>query len=96
MTRAHLHGVTILADATMAMVTFPQGKPRRFFIRNAEEFHAAKGLCWHRIAGESVSERVVDDVSAALDDAWESHIEEAWAALEARTADPDAEDSERT
>ena len=80
MTRAHLHGVTILADATMAMVTFPQGKPRRYFIRTTDELSAA--ITAARVRLERQAYRAV---IGAIEDAWASHIDEAWAALEART-----------
>lgn len=82
MTRAHLHGVTILADATMAMVTFPQGRPRRFFIRTTDELRIAQETTRHRVTGDSVA---CCKVNEAMRDAWERHVEEAWAALEVRT-----------
>lgn len=83
MTRAHLHGVTILADATMAMVTFPQGRPRRYFIRTTDELRIAMDTTRHRVTGDAL---VCSKVNEAMRDAWERHIEEAWAALEVRTA----------
>jgi len=82
-TRAHLHGVTILADATMAMVTFPRGRPRRFFIRTTDEL----GMALDAAEGSLDSAEKIVEVEEAIEDAWESHIEEAWAALEARTAE---------
>lgn len=85
MTRTHLHGVTILADATMAMVTFPQGRPRRFFIRTAEGLALAQDVARSRSGFGMTGHLNARDVVDALRDAWESHIEEAWAALEART-----------
>lgn len=82
MTRVHLHGVTILADATMAMVAFPQGRPRRLFIRTGDELRVAQDTTRFRVGGDTAPA----EVNAAMRDAWERHIEEAWAALEARTA----------
>lgn len=80
--RVDLHGVTILADATMAMVAFPQGRPRRYFIRTAEELRIAMDTTRHRVSGDVL---VCSAVNDAMRDAWERHLEEAWAALEART-----------
>ena len=85
MTRAHLHGVTILADATMAMVTFTTrlaGIQRRLPIRTAEELLRAD-----RALRAAVAPEACDAVCSVMVDAWESHIEQAWAALEARTAE---------
>lgn len=81
MTRAHLHGVTILADATMAMVSFHH---RRFFIRTTDELRIALDAAENRFCLAACAE-----VQEAIEDAWERHIEEAWAALEARTAEVD-------
>lgn len=82
MTRAHLHGVTILADATMAMVTFPQGRPRRLPIRTGEELRIALDEAHRRYLPAALVK-----IQEAIEDAWESHIDEAWAALETRTAE---------
>jgi hypothetical protein len=84
MTRTHLHGVTILADATMAMVAWPKGKPRRMAIRTGDELTRAIHTAKRRFAADPIA---VSQLADALHDAWESHIEEAWAALEVRTAE---------
>lgn len=85
MTRAHLHGVTILADATMAMVTFSTGRPRRFPMRTSEEYRRAIDEVKYRFGTDGQFNEAGLELVMALGEAWLSHIEEAWAALEART-----------